>query len=538
LPLLDHHFKGEIAGSKRREVETRFSIRLAQDSPPGMGGRRKKIMKNRTFCAVLVLSMFFGVVPSPAQTPYHADVLGISDGRTGIQVEHATGMNRWGQVIGTYGGGLSGGTHAVLWTPNSANDGYSSGTLYPIENSRGLPVGTTLTWATGINDRGQVVGGAYTPGHGDDNQQQSWMWRPSPLNAVKGTTLNAGKGKAITFSLVQIPELDPFAEYNQVINNNGWIAAYNDYFILERWVPDQPNGTTSGKSWIYDTNQYCAPPSGINDAGQIAGSTCESTENVPYLHSGDLPLQATDLITSPLWPQPPDFTTIGAAGGLNQQGDLAVTAIDAANSQIHAYLYKNGVAIDVSTNLTSQADSVNNYDQIVGRIETDTRRAALFENGNALDLNTLNDASGLFLKEATVINDRGQILCIGLSSGNSISVLLTPAANWIQPVAFVRGALQKHGSTATQTITVTNKGANAIPGTVSIALDGLTPGATLTNATGLTQYAGPFGSPYVDVSASDLAPGATTAEFTLTFSYSGGGSIKYTPRVLATAAAR
>jgi hypothetical protein len=152
-----------------------------------------------------------------------------------------------------------------------------------------------------------------------------------------------------------------------------------------------------------------------------------------------------------------------------------------------------------------------------------------------LDLNTLNDfGNGLHLSNVYAINDRGQILC----AGSSATILLTPAATWIQPVTFAKGTLHQNGTTYTQTITVTNTGSNVIPGSISIALDGLTSGITLANATGTTQFAGPFGSPYVDVSSSDLAPSATTAAFTLTFSNPAHAAVKYTPRVLATLAPR
>src|SRR5882672_11505376 len=126
-------------------------------------------MKRHITLAVLALSVVLGPLPAPAQTPaYHVNLLGISDGRTGLQVEYPSGLNRWGQVIGTYGGGLSGGTHAVLWSPDAANDGAGNaingaGSLFGIESSSGLPAGTADTGTTGLNDRGQVVGQAFTP---------------------------------------------------------------------------------------------------------------------------------------------------------------------------------------------------------------------------------------------------------------------------------------------------------------------------------------------------------------------------------------
>lgn len=497
-------------------------------------------MKRQVGLYTLVLALALASEGQAQVAPYHAAVLGISDGRTGIQVEHASGMNRWGQVVGTYGGGLSGGTHAVLWTPVSANDGSGNGTLYPIESSSGLPQGTADSWASGVSDRGQIVGGAYTPGHGDGNQNQSWMWRPSPLNSLDGTKLNSGAGKAETFPLVSIPGLGSSSEGNQHINNNGAISASGIYYHALLWVPDQKNGFVSTAGWTYEPT-YCSPPSGINDALQIAGGTCESpTENVPYLHSGPLPLLPSDLIVSPLWLQPPTPDGIGGASGINQHGDLSITAVDNAGNQIRAYLYKNGAATDLSTNLSSQANAINNYDQVIGHADTDTRRAILFENGKALDLNALNDSTGgLLLKEAIAINDFGQIVLSGVyPGGTGATILLTPAANWTQPVQVSKGVIQIQGTGYTQTIQVTNTGTSTIPGPISIALDALTPGITLTNATGTTSYAGPFGSPYVDVSSSDLLPGGTTARFTLTFSGPGVAQPNYRARVLAGPAPR
>ena len=71
-------------------------------------------MKHPLVFTALALCIAIG---ASGQTPaYHANVLGIQDGRTNIQLEIPISLNRWGQVIGTYGGGQSGGTHAVLWT--------------------------------------------------------------------------------------------------------------------------------------------------------------------------------------------------------------------------------------------------------------------------------------------------------------------------------------------------------------------------------------------------------------------------------------
>jgi hypothetical protein len=493
-------------------------------------------MKKEVTLAVLALSAVLGAFEAPAQTPaYHADLLGISDGRTTIQVEIPTRLNRWGQVIGTYGGGLSGGTHAVLWTPASANDGSSAGTLFSIESSPGLPSGTVNTGPSGLNDRGQVTGWAYTPGQGDGNQTQSWMWKPTTLNSTKGI-LHGTSGSAVTFPLVSISGYGSLAEYNQSINNKGAIAASGISYRALLWTPTQPNGTSG--VWIYDAN-HAAAPSGFNDTGQIAGSSCESAVwNGPYLHSGTFPpLLDSDVLTSPLWIPPTSQECVSYGVSINSKGHLAISAASAANG-IRAFLYKNAAATDISTGLASHALALNSFDQVVGYADTDTRRAYLFQSGTAVDLNTLNDSTGgLLLKQAIAINNAGQILATGVYPGAGASVLLTPNALVINPVLVTKGTLVINGTTYSQTVTVQNLGTTAITGPISVALDGLASGVILTNKTGKTVYTGP-GSVYANVSSSDLQPDATTSAFTLVFSNPKLKTINYTGRVLGSAAPR
>ena len=493
-------------------------------------------MTKQSIRAVVRICLALGAVKAGAQTAvYHANLLGLSDGRTSIQVESPTGLNRWGQVIGTYGGGLSGGTHAVLWSPNVANDGFSAGNLFSIESSAGLPPGTANTGPTGLNDRGQVAGWAYTPGHGDGNQLQSWMWRPTTLNSTTGV-LHGNAGSAVTFPLLAISGQGTGSEAGQSINNKGAIAASGFAYRPLLFTPTTPNSKSG--TWTYDPN-HAAAPSGINDAGQIVGTSCESTVwNGPYLHTGAFPpLLDTDVFTSPLWAPPTSGFCVGYGSSINSKGDLAVSAASAAGG-IRAYLYKNSVATDISTGLASHAQGINVYDQVVGHVETDATRAYLFQKGTAVDLNTLNDSTGgLFLSQAIAINNSGQILAIGHYPGAGATVLLTPNALVINPVVVTKGPMQISGTTYTQTVTVQNNGTTTITGPISVALDGLTAGVTLTNKTGKTVYTGP-GSLYANVSSSDLAAGATTAAFTLVFSNPQLKTINYTARVLGSAAPR
>ncbi len=82
-----------------------------------------------------------------------------------------------------------------------------------------------------------------------------------------------------------------------------------------------------------------------------------------------------------------------------------------------------------------------------------------------------------------------------------------------------------------QTLTLTNNGASAIAGPISLVLDDLSTDATLFNSAGTTACAAPLGSPYLQV-AGPLAPGAS-ANVVLQFADPSKGGITYSTRVLA-----
>ena len=88
------------------------------------------IVKNK----IILITLIFGIggiaASSQAQTyPYQVKLLGIDDGRTSIQISVPAGLNRWGQVIGTYG---TTSKHAALFTatanirpqPDSVEEGF------------------------------------------------------------------------------------------------------------------------------------------------------------------------------------------------------------------------------------------------------------------------------------------------------------------------------------------------------------------------------------------------------------------------------
>jgi hypothetical protein len=101
-------------------------------------------------------------------------------------------------------------------------------------------------------------------------------------------------------------------------------------------------------------------------------------------------------------------------------------------------------------------------------------------------------------------------------------------------ISVVRGGFQFNRTTHryVQPVTLKNVGATNIAGPVSLVLDGLNSAVNLFGQAGVTSVEAPFGSPYRDVSAADLAPSGGVS-LLLEFKDLTNLPITYAPRVLA-----
>lgn len=130
----------------------------------------------------------------------------------------------------------------------------------------------------------------------------------------------------------------------------------------------------------------------------------------------------------------------GVALAINDAGvivGLAATADNKQNFQFHAALWTDGKITDLKAldpDHCSLASSVNSQGQIVGlsgdcSLDDPTLRAVISENGGpVVDLNSLiSPDSGVQLRNATFINDRGEIAAVGsYPDGTHGPVLLIP----------------------------------------------------------------------------------------------------------------
>lgn len=91
--------------------------------------------------------------------------------------------------------------------------------------------------------------------------------------------------------------------------------------------------------------------------------------------------------------------------------------------------------------------------------------------------------------------------------------------------------LNRRTNRLVQAVVVKNVDSVLLTGPIRIALDNLSSGTALANTTGTTANNAPTGSPYITVSAGDLAPGAS-ATVDLQFTKPATGGVTYTARIV------
>jgi probable HAF family extracellular repeat protein len=163
----------------------------------------------------------------------------------------------------------------------------------------------------------------------------------------------------------------------------------------------------------------------INNGGQVVGYS---------LISGDTATHAFLYTDGHMV----DLGTLGGsfseALSVNDRGQVVGQSSINADAPIHAFLYSDGQMIDLGTLGAPQSAAlgINKRGQIVGQSSSILGKyhgqAFLYSDGQMQDLNSLlAPNSGWTLREATGINDAGQIVGFGAFNGSFFrAVLLTP----------------------------------------------------------------------------------------------------------------
>jgi len=301
----------------------------------------------------------------------------------GGNLSYASAINNAGQVVGnSYKG--HGTSQAFL---------YSNGQMQGL----GTLPGNTDSFATGINSAGQVVGNVGISSLGAlQNISQAFLYSNGTMQGLG--TLNGASG---------------INDAGQVVgsaNTSAHAFLYSNGRMQD--LGTLPGGTSSGAS-------------GINNAGQVVGSADIAGGNThAFLYSSG---QMQDLGTLP-------GDTDSFATGINSAGQMVGKGVITGGA--HAFLYSNGKMQDLGTlpgGTSSEASGINDAGQVVGDANADSSAysyvAFLYSSGRMQDLNTLIPAnSGWLLTKATGINASGQICGDGYVNSRPHAFLLTPAA--------------------------------------------------------------------------------------------------------------
>lgn len=303
--------------------------------------------------------------------------------------------------------------HGVLWSGNQTIDvgtldgGYNS--LTRGVNTNGEVVGFSTTQVPDSNAMILSVGLPYA------FQTRAFRWKDGNMQDLG--TLGGPDAMALR------------------INERGQIAG-NSYINSE--LSDFCGLQTGGFLWEHgemaDLGGFggtCTTVSDMNNRGQVVGGS---------LLAGDQAQHAF------LW-QNGKMTDLGTLGGnfasavaINEAGDVVgFQTLPRNDTVFHATLWKRGTIFDIGALQTggcSLATSFNSHLQVVGinssdcNLDDDPSLRAIISDGGApaIDLNTLIPAdSGVQLRNASTINERGEIVAVGVyPDGNHGPVLLIP----------------------------------------------------------------------------------------------------------------
>ena len=312
----------------------------------------------------LLLTLFIALRASPSYSVNDLGTLGSSTA-IGFKINDSGTVIGWAETVDGY---------------SQAFQSAPGGTLQTL-----AALSASDSYAMGINNAGVIAGTAYVNG-----QPHGVTW-----NGL--TTTDLGAGVFVTGIN------DPGA----VIGGNGHAfilinGVYRDLGVL-------PDGGWSSAS-------------GINQSGTVVGDSSLASGNFRGF----------------VWNQQSGMVELGTLGGLdshatgiNQSGEVIGHA-SLASGYEHAFSAVGAVMTDLGTlGGSSYAYGINDSGTIVGYswpANSDNSHAFVYLNGMMIDLNSLiSSGAGWELLEAYGINNTGQIVGEGLLNGQSHAFRLDPA---------------------------------------------------------------------------------------------------------------
>ncbi len=461
------------------------AAKLAVEIPHTLGGRRRSmVMTHRidrrlsqelsrrlVITAALIFGMvasLAGVRPAAAAMQYTITDLGTLGGTSA----DASGLNNKGQVVGA-AATADGQHHAYVWQGGLMQD---LGTF-----------GGQSSSAMDINDDGYVVGQASIP----NGINHAFLWH-------NGTMTDLGVLGGPTWG----PEYG--FSWAKAINNKGQIVGSSStnsvdgasHAFLYQDGMMQDLGTLGGNVSSADD---------INESGQVVGyAMVAGGANHAFLwENGTMR----------------DLGTLGGsesyAFGINDRGQVTGYS-ETASGGWNAFLWENGTMQNLeapSGHHSSWAYDINIDGQIVGDAYDDYESvAALWENGTTSKLNDLLPDDSQWMALANAINDKGQVVGNGYRNGEQRALLLMPQSE-------VHSQTVGAGEAALLTTDTEGNGATASDPleTHITSSTGLPDGGTLTVEETATDVAAPGGFSFLNQQVNISAPALTSGYYEVTF---------------------
>jgi len=343
----------------------------------------------RLFCA-LALALLAQTLPAAAQQYAVIDL-----GTLGGASSEASAINSHGDVVG--------------WSATAAGPVHGFIVRAGVMGDLGTMQGGTTSFATGINDLGQVTGYGGLNAFGPQFREimNSFLWENGSMVPLGGfpfsPTFNTRHPTTAAFGINGL---------TQIVGT--WRTPHAGLFHGYRWQ----NGVVTDVSGGIDVPLNGAARA-INEAGRIVG---ELGERASLWQDGEI----KDLGTLP--------GHLGSrALGINASAQIVGESL-ATDGTSRAVLWQTGEITDLGTlpnDVSSRAIGINGPAHVVGASAAadGTSRAFIWRHGNMRDLNTLIPAdSGWALTSAAAINDAGEIVGTGILDGQTRAFLLTRCA--------------------------------------------------------------------------------------------------------------